>query len=499
MNNSIMTPQQNAYARTMSLINTEMTGIFGSSLLRDMASILKLYDVYNRGAQFTADASASASAANLNYRYAKTLIDREARFLFSNVPDITLKPRGGAALAENKKASFSAAQAYLKDVLQDNLFGSKLVKGARDCFIAKRVALAVNVNEDSGITVNFIPPLEFVFETDPDNVDLLIKFVQFYSITASNEQEQQRIYKKKYWMENGVCWVSEEVYNGMGSAIEELTPPTKTLFPYIPVVVIANDGLSGDPFGVSDIEELSDYESWYSKLSNKDMDSIRKGADQIVYSIDMSPESTKDLPRTAGSFWDMTTDPQRGADGGSGSIGVVDNNMAYSAALDSTLGRIKTTMYAQLEIPDTSSEALQGIISSGKTLKAIYWGLIVRCNEKMLVWEPALIRMATAIMDAASYYPEIAKRYSKEKLSIMADEFIISVENNYPLPEDETEEKTNDIMEVNAKILSRKSYMTKWRGLTDEEVTAELAQLKLEMQMLEQDNFGADFGKGGDL
>ena len=61
----------------------------------------------------------------------------------------------------------------------------------------------------------------------------------------------------------------------------------------------------------------------------------------------------------------------------------------------------------------------------------------------------------------------------------------ITVENVYPLQEEETEEKTMDIMEVNAQLMSKKAYMIKWRHLTSEEADEELKQIALERQILE--------------
>ena len=66
----------------------------------------------------------------------------------------------------------------------------------------------------------------------------------------------------------------EELYDGNAMLVEELTPTTETKFTYIPAWVIVNEGLTGDPFGKSDIEALIDDESWYSKLSSKDIDSL---------------------------------------------------------------------------------------------------------------------------------------------------------------------------------------------------------------------------------
>ena len=59
------------------------------------------------------------------------------------------------------------------------------------------------------------------------------------------------------------------------------------------------------------------------------------------------------------------------------------------------------------------------------------------------------------------------------------------MDNQYPLPEDEAEEKQVDLAEVTAQTMSKKAYMVKWRGLTDDEALDELKQIALERQLLE--------------
>ena len=61
----------------------------------------------------------------------------------------------------------------------------------------------------------------------------------------------------------------------------------------------------------------------------------------------------------------------------------------------------------------------------------------------------------------------------------------ILVENNYPLPEDEVEEKNMDLAEINAQVMSRKAYLKKWRKLNDAEAEKELMQIKLEQDLFE--------------
>ena len=200
----------------------------------------------------------------------------------------------------------------------------------------------------------------------------------------------------------------------------------------------------------------------------------------------MSPESTKGLSISAGSFWDLSTD-QNAADGVTGEVGVLDSPMTYSSALSTTLDRVKNAMYEQTAVPNVSPDALKGVVSSGKTLKAIYWDLIVRCDEKMLVWRPALEFMARCIIEGVRMYPAVASTYIDDPLP--DNPYEIRVDNQYSLPEDEAEEKQIDLAEVNGQTMSKKAYMKKWRNLTDEEADEELQQIAREREMLESSYF----------
>ena len=210
----------------------------------------------------------------------------------------------------------------------------------------------------------------------------------------------------------------------------------------------------------------------------------------VRWARDMNPESTKGLSIAAGAFWDLQTD-QNSAEGVTGEVGVLETTMNYTNAVSSTLSRIKSSMYDSIDMPDVSPEALKGVVSSGKTLKAIYWGLIVRCDEKMLAWRPAIESIMRFIIEGAKLYPGSAKSYVAEAIPDVP--YGVRVDNQYPLPEDEAEEKTTDLAEVQSQTMSKKAYMKKWRNLTDEEADAELEQIAKERELLE-DAFSAGYG-----
>lgn len=467
-----------------SLIKAELEGMYGSAVLRDMYEIIQLYDVYEQGVKYPVETNKDYTPADLRYKITRALLDKEARFLFSKSPDLFVDVDLGDTREQRDKAKEASTiyQDLVDKVLKENNFRSALVQAAKDCFIGKRIAMMFNVNVEDGMQVSFLPSLEFVYDVDPRDYNKLTKIVAFYGINNEKSKQDQRIYKKKYWLENNVCWYSEEIYNGMGKLIETLSEPTATLFEFIPACVVVNDGLTGDLMGTSEVELLAGYEGWYSKLAAADMDAERKGMNPIRYTVDASPESTKDLSIAAGAFWDIASDQNQATDR-SAQVGVLDSPMSYSAALSTTLDRIKGMLHEQCAVPNVSPDALRGVVSSGKTLKAIYWDLIVRCEDKMLVWRPALELMVKCIIEGARLYPEAGAKYLEENLPDV--EYTVRVDNQYPLPEDESEEKQVDLSEVNAQTMSKKAYMKKWRNLTDEEADEELRQIALERQILE--------------
>lgn len=468
-----------------SLVSEEVSGLYGSELLKELREILSLYDAYDKGAPFIAEGSnGDYTPSDLRYKEARKLLNKEARFLFGKSPEVKITiPYESEAEKVLATSAMTNYQSFINSVMDKTSFRAKLVKAARDCFIGKRVAYFINFDEDAErITIDFVPSLEFVYEVDPDDTTKLIKLVTFYTIQDSSNKTEQRIYKKRYRMENGVCKLFEAVYNGLGEEVEILTPERSTKFTEIPGGVILNDGLTGDLDGESDLAQLIDYESWFSKIANADIDAERQGMNPVRWARDMSPESTKGLSIAAGSFWDLTTDPSA-QDGVTGEVGVLETTMGYSAAVNSTLARLRSTMFEELDMPDTSAEALKGVVSSGKTLKAIYWSLIVRCEEKMLAWRPALRHIFELVIEGAKLYPKSAVKYLVGPLEDA--DYTVNVENQYPIPEDDEEEKAADLSDVTAQTMSRKSYIKKWHGLTDEEADQELKQIAFERELLE--------------
>lgn len=473
------------------LINQEIDGP-AKDILDELTEICKYYKVYKKGKDFTVEGThGDYVPATLRYKMAASLINKEARFLFAEPPDITVEPKGDVGkITEEAKNALTILNDLVKTILDANKFEEALIKAAKDCFIGKRVAGLVNFNEDDGVTVTFLPSTQFIYETRIGNPNILTKFVCFIIVKDSITLSEKRIFKKKFVLEkdadgNDIVWLEEKLYDGRGALLEDVTEYQPTLLSRIPASVFINDGLTGEDDGESEVEILQWYEEYYSKLSNADMDAERKSMNPIRYTVDMESNSTKNLSSSAGSQWDLGSD--QNLDKPSPQVGMLEPSMNYSGALKTTLDRIKTVGYEQVDMPNITLESMQGAITSGKSLKAIYWPLIVRCKEKMKMWGPQLRSLVNIIIQGSMVYPNCVIRYTNDTLTPV--DYEIKVEQNTPLPEDEIEEKNMDLSEVESQVMSKKSYMKKWRGLTDDEVQEELEQIALERQIIEDASF----------
>lgn len=486
------------YNRIPYALIREESGDDATEVFDEIREICMYYKIYKKGKEFNVEGTnGDYVPARLRYKMAATLVNKEARFLFAEQPDITVEQKGDLEeFTDDTKKALTIMNELVKTILDKNNFQDILIKGARDCFIGKRVACLINFNEQDGVTLTFLPSVQFLYEVRPTNHRVLEKFVCFTVMKESKTNSIKRIFKKKYTLEqteNGEkVFLEEEIFDGSAKPIEKVTPKCEIKLDFIPAIVFINDGLSEELKGESEIESLMDFEEWYSKLGNADADAERKSMNPTKYLVDMANNSTKNLSTAAGALWDLGSD--QNLDNPNVLVGLLEPQMHYSEALKTTLDRIKTTGYEQVDMPNITNESLSGVITSGKALKAIYWPLIVRCKEKMKMWGPNLSLMAEMIIKGAEAYPNTIKKYTSEIL--IPVEHVIEVNQNTPLPEDEIEEKTMDLAEVEASTMSRKTFMKKWRGLTKSQAMEELNQIALERQIIEDSSFGGSVSNG---
>ena len=453
------------------IIMTELGGLYGNEVIKEMNEIIKLYDIYDGPGQDWIIQEEDYIPTRKKTNYIKKLIKEEARFLFGKTPTFTVKVNEDSLQDQTEEIN-----KYISKLLKNNLFEDKLIKGARDCFVGKRIAIKLHADTvTKTIRVMFVPSLEFIYEPFEDRVDELKKIIFFHQMNQEQDKSKQIIWKQKYEMINGKCVLNEGFYNGNGELLETLAVNVDLKLSGIPAYVILNDGLSGDLKGESDVEELIDNAITYNKLASEDIDALRKGMNRIIYGVDVDPKASEKFKLKPGAYWDVSTDIT--ADGKQAQINTIATDFGYDTRMENALNRIKSDMHEVLNIPMINNADMVGMMTSGKTMKALYWQLITRCEEKMKSWKPALEWMVRAIL-------EMTEVYNIEKLPQLK-EFEVEVENQYPLQEDEDNEKALDMQQVNTQVMSRKTYIKKWQTTTDEVAEEELKQIQLEKQMLE--------------
>lgn len=458
------------------MIQMELDGLYGADLLRELNEIIEYYNIYEGNEDkvyqdifIDEEWSMDFDVTKKKHNFIQELLNKANRFMFSNAPTIEcVNDENDTQLTK-----------FVGRVLKANKFGGKLKKAELDCSIGKRVAIKLAYDRhNKKIRFRFVNSLEFIYETELDDTESINKVFFFYQINNAEEKEKQRIYRQKYEMIKGQCWMSEHIYNGNGEVLTEIRKFSKIGLDFMPVYVITNGGLTGDLLGTSEVPKLIDDQKDYNRLDSGDTDALIKGMFESIYGLDLSSSSAKTIKKAPGMFYDLQTDPAaRDADGGKGAIGVLSYNFKYQLALEKKLLRNKLSMYSALDIPLVTPAELQGFVTSGKGLTCLYWDLIIRCNDKMTCdWAPALEWLTEKII-------EIAKLYDLEDLPDY--DFDVVVTPNYALPDDIQAQTELDISKVNAQVMSRVDFIQKYDEVSEEQAEETLAKIVDETQQLE--------------
>lgn len=452
--------------------------------------------------------------ATLKIRKIAKLINKQSRFLFGAEPDINLMLKMDLGEEDKEENTIlSVTKEMLDNILDRTSFTSKLFVASKDCAIGKRVAAVINFNIDSGVTIEFLPSLNFVYEYDQVEQDKLKYFAFFKPLVEATTQGVQNIYVKKVYKLDKVglkqeeidsvdpnarnfkyrCHVEEIVYDENNRVITKEYQRRNSgvvLFngyidlDFIPAQVIINNGLLGDTLGVSDIEDLEEYESWFNTMSDTSIDALRQSMNPMKYTIDMDMKTTSHMSNKPGAYVDLQSD-RNAPENKNPNIGILEANLNFADPLNEVLKMINKEMYDFVDVPDIDLETMSGVITSGKALKALYWGLITRCDEKMKTWAPAISNIMHMVLEGCYIYPNIAQRYLGNESFPSKLEFEFEIIRNNPLPEDNIDEKTIALQEVAAQVMSRRTYMVKYLKMNKDEAEAELIQIAMEQNILD--------------
>lgn len=453
------------------MLEKELGSMYGKSVWDDLQDNLRLYAIYDGSGQMW------EVADNLDYKptrritnHTQHLIKEEARFMFSRAPEINIKPLDDD---DANKERCEALEDYVSQALTRSKWQASLTQAGRDCFIGKRVALKVCATADGPVAL-FRPSLEFFTDVENDDTDRMTKAIFFYSQNAEKDEARQRIWVQRYFTDDGGVYLSETVYDGRGVIVERRRDGERLPLDRIPVYPIINDGLTGDTIGQSDVTPLVPLQDAYNRMTSDDQDALRFCMFPQTVFTDAAEKSLEAIKVAPKAMIDLQTEPT--AVDVQAKAGILESGFSYDGRLEHALERVKSDMYEILSVPKATIEDYKGMQASGKALKALYWPLISRCEEKWATWDTALKWMVDTIAQLAAAYGGGE--------AFCGARYKVEINHLYPITDDEEEERALDLREVSAKARSRKSYIEKWQRMDDAD--DEIEQLAKERTALEE-------------
>lgn len=468
-----------------SVLKKELGDMYGEAVWQDQQETIKAYAFYDgTGQSWDTKSDLDYTPTKMIVNQTKYLIDEIARFMLSRAPEISIMPTGDDD--ENKKRC-KALEDWLRQTLEDNGWAGQLSKAARDAFIGKRIALKVSGSKGQPPMIRFRPSLEFSHDVNCDTGETT-KILYYYHQNNETEPTKQRTWLQKYWLEDGRCYMSQGIYDGNGLLCEDeqnVIEPYNTGLDFIPSAVIINDGLTGDILGESHVQALQDMAITYNRRMSDDQDALKFNMFPQRVFVDASEESMKNAKFAPGAMIDLQTEPT--AVDSKAQYGLLEARFGYSERFEAAMNRLIGDMHKHMSVPQVTVDQLKSLGISGKAMKALYWGLITRCEEKWSVWDTAIRWMVRALVSMGKVYG-IADH--------TAAKYTIVIEHLYPIPDDEEDERRLDLQEVNTQTRSRDSYIEKWQPNKD--AKSELQQMAVERQLLEEGYFDTSLtGKGG--
>lgn len=462
------------------LLKTELQGVYGDQLER-VSKINRWYEIYSGNQKWQTNDNLDYTPTKKITNITKKLIDTRARFMFGREPYFDVRP---IQEGETAKEQAQAKEDLLYKILEKNKFHSKLLKAKKDCSIGGKIAIKLWGHKDVGLKIIFSPAQEFFPQHNIDDVDQLEKVVFLYAMNNEALPEKQRIKKQVWEIQGNKCILNETTHDGRGNIVSIEYQDYNTGLDFIPVVIVQNGGLTGETEGVSDVEQLWGNQDAYNRLTSDDIDALKFqmfGQDVIT---DAAEESLKNIKIAPGAMIDLQTDLAQANEGRQAKMDRLESGFSYKDKFEDTVNRVKNDMYDTLDVPNVSLEQLKGLMQSGKSMKALYWGLMAACDEDWTEWGPALKQMVEYIFQMVDVYNLYGAR------NIARYETTTNIEKYYPIQEDENEQKEVDMEEVTTEVRSRRSYMKKWGEYED--IDYELEQIQKEKQMLDVDNYTQD-------
>lgn len=445
--------------------------IFAQDVLKERVEVYKYFNFFygktmadqktefmnefNEGQSWQVSAGLDFKPTQEVRNHVKRIIKRQARFMFGVAPTIMLK---GYDKKDNEKAE-ELRQFLDKNIFEKNEFWNDTLKAFLDATIGKRVLLRVEANPNEPIKLRYHSMDEFTYEVDPKDYKRFVKVtIAYMNKEGELRPDAQQVWRRWQYVlkEDGYCYLTYGTYDGYCKPIEETE--VNTMFTEIPCKVILNDAMLGDLQGSSDVRDLIDMQNDYNRTNSDYRDALKfKMFEQPVF-IDADEDSVDDIKIAPNAMIELHTDPT--IEGGKADAKMLSSSFSFVQGAKEFIDGLKNDMYDTMDQPKPEDIKT---VPSGIALRMTFYDLMSRCDEKWGAWESALKWLVKFSVKSIIQLGLFKGEWKAEWNTL---DFKIVITHNYPIPEDEKENKTTGIQEVQANVRSIESYI---KEFSDEE------------------------------
>ncbi len=357
--------------------------------------------------QRTEDKAFDAVPSKLEFRYPKFLIDELASWMFEN--PVGLKTKNEDYYAK------------LEDIHRRNKLDQKLLQSAGEG--CKTGGVAVKVLYDpflQQVRTIFRPSRECFPIMNADDIEIMEK-VHFCNF----QDDDKTVWRQTFWMENGVCYVMEALFD-IGKIGETSEPVPKQILrapgplyqdnkpiDFIPVTIIPNEPQLGETFGESDLEPLYVPINEVCRKLSDASDALRFELFAIKLLLNVEESQLDKFDISPGAVWylqDGDTDHKADARNLESSMGGMDQLHTYVNVLLDMLHQFSG-------VPRVTRDKIDAVGNiSGVALKLMFSSIVSKCNRKMVYWRDGLNQVYDHALRTANVYEGFA--YDPEKLDL---------------------------------------------------------------------------------
>lgn len=375
--------------------------------------------------------------------YFKAFIKRKARWQMGGKHgiDVDAKVIDDPALAASpdyepstaQKSEFERAEAFetlLYRLWRENRMRERLLQASRDRLIAGRVAVKILFNQRTGkLKWAWHPDTEtFPIYSEDDFEDL----IACHFVKELVDDEGKTLYQKQtFELIDGVCWLSEGVYNEDLKLVRTITEKASMGLDFIPVVLVPIEDLAGEPAINTEIDDMRSQTDVLNQMNEDAIDSLKFEMFGLTAVINAPKGTAAQMEVAPGAVIEVTGSGDAVPD-----VKKIEGGFRWNEAFRAQYDRVKGALHEITAIPQMALNDLNFGGMNTDALHILFHDIIAETEEHWLAWEPRLQELhEKSVRYLQARTGESVFAYDKQALSLIGDNYEHEIKFALPLPD----------------------------------------------------------------